>query len=181
VRSHSRPTIKVNNPNHDLRSNTMWKKIAIAGSVAAAIVGTGAGALAATSSSSTPTPTTSSSTTAKAPSTTGKTAAKGKARAALALRKIEHGEWVTRDKSGADVTHDAVGGTVTAVSASSITVKATDGFSETFAVGSSTKVHVKGAKPATIANVKVSDRAVVAGTKSGSTVTATQVLDAGTK
>ncbi len=160
----------------------MWKKIAIAGSVAAAIVGTGAGALAATSSSSTPTP--SPSTSSSAPSTTGKaaTAAKGKAgRAALALRKIEHGEWVTKDKTGADVTHDAVGGTVTAVSASSITVKASDGFSETFAVGSATKVHVKGTKPATIGNVKVNDRAVVAGTKSGSTVTATQVLDAGTK
>ena len=147
----------------------MWKKIAIAGSVAAAIVGTGAGALAATSSTST------------APNPAGKPAAKAKGRAALALRKIEHGEWVTKDKTGADVTHDAVGGTVTAVSASSITVKASDGFSETFAVGSTTKVHVKGTKPATIANVKVNDRAVVAGTKSGSTVTATQVLDAGTK
>ena len=77
--------------------------------------------------------------------------------------------------------HDAVGGTVTAVSPTSITVKAADGFSGTFVVGSSTKVHVKGTKPATIANVKVNDRAVVAGTKSGSTVTATQVLDAGTK
>ena len=159
----------------------MWKKIAIAGSVAAAIVGTGAGALAATSSSA-PTPSsTPSATSSSATPHTGKTGTKDKGRAALALRKIEHGEWVTKDSTGADVTHDAVGGTVTAVSASSITVKASDGFSESFAVGSTTKIHVKGNKTATIANVKVNDRAVVAGTKSGSTVTATQVLDAGTK
>jgi hypothetical protein len=160
----------------------MWKKIAISGAVAAAILGTGAAALAETgSTSSTPTATPSSSSSGSSAGGTSATKGKGKAKAALALRKIEHGEWTTRDKSGTDVVHDAVGGTVTAVSGTSITVKAADGFSETFAVGSSTKVHVKGTTPATISNVKVNDRAVVAGTKAGSTVTATQVLDAGTK
>jgi hypothetical protein len=157
----------------------MWKKIAISGAVAAAIVGSGATALAVTGSSSptpTATPSASSTTHAKAGAKAG---ARGKA--AIALGRIEHGEWTTKDKTGADVVHDAVGGTVTAVSPTSITAKASDGFSETFVVGSSTKVRVKGTTPATIANVKVNDRVVVAGTKSGSTVTASQVLDAGTK
>lgn len=151
----------------------MWKKIAISGAVAAAIVGSGAVALADTSSpSSTPA--------ASSPAATaGAAAAKG--RAALALRKIEHGEWTSRDKDGQDVVHDAVGGTVTAVNGTSITVKAADGFSATYVVNASTKVHVKGKQPAAIADVKVNDRAVVVGIKSGSTVTATQVLDAGTK
>jgi hypothetical protein len=153
----------------------MWKKIAVSGAVAAAILGTGAAALAETATTSSPTP---ASTPASTPAGAHPAA---KARAAVELRKIEHGEWTTRDKNGTDVVHDAVGGTVTAVSAGAITVKAADGFTETFAVGSSTKVHVKGNKSATIGDVKINDRAVVSGTKSGSTVTAAQILDAGAK
>jgi len=70
---------------------------------------------------------------------------------------------VTKDaKTGKDVTHDAVQGSVSAVSSSSITVKASDGFSETFAVGTATKVHVKGNKDkAQISSVKVGDKALV--------------------
>jgi hypothetical protein len=151
----------------------MWKKIAVAGVVSAAILGTGAAALADTSTS-TPTP---SSTPTAAGTSTPKT---GHLRAKGVLARIEHGEWVSQGKSG-DVTHDAVGGTVSAVSATSITVKASDGYSEAFTVDATTKIHVKGTKPATIANVKVGDRAVVAGIKSGTTVTATQVVDAGTR
>jgi len=171
----------------------MWKKIAISGAVAAAIIGSGAAALAETSTSggltsgsltpgSTPasTPTTGASAPTTAAPATAKTG-KLRDRAAIALRSIEHGEWTTRDKAGQDVVHDAIGGTVTGVNATSISVKAADGFTATYTVGSATKVHVKGTKPATIADVKVNDRVVVAGTKSGSTVTATQVLDAGTK
>lgn len=155
----------------------MWKKIAISGAVAAAVLGSGAVALAETTSGSTP------STTPSAGAATAPTAGKpgAKVRAAVALRSIEHGEWTTRDKSGTDVVHDAIGGTVSAVSATSITVKAADGFSATYSVGPSTKVHVKGTKPATITNVKVNDRVVLAGTKAGTTITATQVLDAGPK
>ena len=116
-------------------------------------------------------------------------AGKGKhgKRAALVkrLEKVSHAQWVTKDgKTGTFVTHDAVRGIVSAVSAGSITVKATDGTSETFAVNSATKVHVRestrdAAKAtATISQVKTGDRAVVLGTGSGAK-TATRVMDRG--
>jgi hypothetical protein len=76
-----------------------------------------------------------------------------------------HGTWVTESKAG-PVTHQAVRGDVTAVSGSSITVKAKDGFSLTFAVSGDTRVRVrangKGAD-STIGAVKVGAKALVAG------------------
>jgi hypothetical protein len=163
----------------------MWKKLAIAGAVGAAVLGTGAAALATTGSTITPTPTpsaTSSAAGSTGSTTTGTgtgTGTKGKAakRLALRLRSVEHAEWVTRDKD-ADVTHDAVGGVVTAVSPTSISVKATDGFSATYTVASTTKVHVKGGAKA-IADVKVNDRVLVSGIKTASALTAAQIIDAG--
>jgi hypothetical protein len=167
----------------------MWKKIAISAAVGAAILGTGTAALAASGSSSlagsTPTPTsTASGSTATGSTGTGTgtgtgSGAKGDGARKLALRlsKVEHAEWVTRDKD-ADVTHDAVGGVVTAVSPTSISVKATDGFSATYTVDTTTKVHVKGGGK-TISDVKVNDRVLVSGVKSASALTAAQVVDAG--
>ena len=98
-------------------------------------------------------------------------------RALLRLRALQHAEWVTRDpKTNKDVTHEAVLGTVSSVSARSITVKAADGYSLAFAVNSDTKVHLGKGKTGKVTDLKSGDKALVAGVKSGSTVTAKQVL-----
>lgn len=94
----------------------------------------------------------------------------------------EYGTWTTFDKKTSTATvHEAIRGTVGAVSSSGITVKAADGTSETYTVGTGTTVHVKGdtkTSTGTIAEVKVGDRAIVVGTGQG-TFTATHVVDGG--
>ncbi len=156
----------------------MLKKIVIAGSAAAVVLGAGTAALAASGSNS-PSSTPSSSAAASA----------GKAKAAHAkrseLRRALHASWVTRNgkNSTSFVTHDAIRGQVTAVSATSITVKAADNVSETYAVNSSTKVHSRAdgkGKAGTISEVKSGDAVIVLGTGSG-TLTATHVLDGAKK
>ncbi|MEP7332701.1 MAG: hypothetical protein ABI692_11470 [Terracoccus sp.] len=58
------------------------------------------------------------------------------------LARALHATWVTKNKKGV-VTHEAIRGAVTALTATSITVKAADGFSQTYAVGAGTKVLVR--------------------------------------
>lgn len=153
----------------------MWKKVLISGAVGAAILGAGGTALAATGSSSpSPTPSTTSST----PAThSGHT--KAKHRIAATMRRTVQATWVT-GKDGHFVTHDAIRGTAT-VGTSSITVKAADGTSETFAVTSKTKVRDKGdlKKVVPFSTVHNDDVVGVLGTGSGSSLTATQIVDAG--
>lgn len=147
--------------------------LAVAGVAAAAVVGT-AGVAAATA----PDPSGSPAPTASAPDT-GKTAP---GRAAerhgklkhRALARGLHGEFVVKGKDGAYVTIVSVRGEVTAVSATSITFKAEDGFTATYAVSSETKVRGKDVDK--IAEVKVGDKGGAVGTKSGSTLTARAVL-----
>ena len=64
--------------------------------------------------------------------------------------------------------------------AAAAAIKATDGFSATYVVNSSTKVHVKGGSTS-ISGVVVNDRVLAAGVASGSTVTAARIIDAGPK
>ncbi len=108
------------------------------------------------------------------------------------LGNVAHAQWVRKDASGQFVTHSAIHGSVTAVSPTSITVKAPDGFSQTFKVSTETKVHLRGdragkaaatpgttpaPKPptaSTIGAVKVGAEVKVLGTGTG-TVTATRV------
>lgn len=106
-----------------------------------------------------------------------------------------HGEFVVKASDGTITTVRMIRGSVTAVDASSITVKADDGYSSTFAVNSTTEIHVglpafhgpndqgaagTGTQPpapaaSTIADVKVGDVADVEGTVSGSAATATEI------
>lgn len=180
----------------------MLKKIAVVGGIVA-VAGLGIGgaawaesnsapqAAAATASEDSVVPAVDTITTTTATAAPGTTAAAeaGKARRpegkhrglAKRLEKVSHAQWVSKDeKTGGFVTHDAVRGSVAAVSAGSITIKATDGTSETYVVNSSTKVHVKGEKgrTSTVAQVKVGDQAAVVGT-GASTRTATRILDRG--
>ena len=86
-----------------------------------------------------------------------------------------HGEWVVRgEEEGQYITVVGVRGEVTAVSATSITVKAEDGYSATFAVNGDTGV--RGRDVDAIGEVKVGDRAGVVGPKTGDTLTARMVV-----
>jgi hypothetical protein len=89
-------------------------------------------------------------------------------------KNIEHGEIVVNTKDG-DKTIDVERGTVTAISSTSITVKASDGFSETWVIGSSTKV-IKDRAASTPSAVSGGATVGIAGTKSGDTVTATLIV-----
>lgn len=150
----------------------MWKKIAIAGGVCAAVAGIGTAAVATSGSSTISGAATSSSV---------KDQGAAKDRAVKALRHALHAQWVTKDKDNKFVTHDAIRGTVTSVSATSITVQAEDKKSETYAVNADTKVRVrtngKGAK-GTLSQVHSGDKALVVGTGTTS-LTAKGILDAG--
>lgn len=104
------------------------------------------------------------------------------------LAGVSHAQWVGKNaRTGAFVTHDAVRGTVSAASATAITIKATDGTSETFTVNGATKVQIKGSAKATsgkrtagaISAVKVGDQVGVVGTGAGPMI-ATHVVDRGT-
>lgn len=154
----------------------MLKKIVIAGSAAAVVLGAGTAALAASGSASS-SPSAGSSSSAAA----GTGAAKAKAGHAKRseLRRALHATWVTKGKGSTSyVTHDAIRGQVTAVSATSITVKAADNVSETFAVNSTTKVHTRAAGKGvagTMSQLKAGDKVLVTGTGTSS-LTATQVV-----
>jgi hypothetical protein len=154
----------------------MYRTIAIAGVTAAAIIGVGTAALAESGSTSgTPSPGSSASSGSTAGA--GAHGAKGSRLGRLA-RHVVHGQFVT-GTAGTFVTHDVIRGQVTAVSPSSIAVKAADGTSETFVVNSATKVRVrtsgKGAA-GTISQVATGDDVLVLGTGAG-TATAQHVLD----
>ena len=154
----------------------MWKKVLIVGATTAAIVGAGTAALAVTGDSS-PSP---------SPSASSSSSAAHHPKARAALRRTLHGTFVTKAGKGATgfVTHDAIRGAVTAVSPTSITVKAADGYTQTYAVTSSTVEHLKsdGKNKGTagrISQVHVGDKVGVAGT-GASTPTATHIIDVGT-
>jgi len=84
-----------------------------------------------------------------------------------------HGQFVV-PKSGGYQTVDIQRGSVTAVSATSITVKSADGFVKTYQVVSSTNVD---ARQNGIAAVKTGHQVAVTATASGSTATAVSILD----
>jgi len=159
----------------------MLKKIVVAASAAAVVLGAGTAALA-TAGHSSPGPSASAASSAPGKAAPGGLAgpgAKGRGNGhrpeLRALGRALHGQWVTRDRDNASafVTHNAIRGEVTAVSAGSITVKAQDGFSQTYAVTDATKVRLRKGKPGkgqgagaagSIADVHTGDKVAVAGT-----------------
>ncbi len=150
----------------------MLKKIVLAGSAAAVVLGAGTAALA-TSGAAAP---------AAGKAAAGAATAKAPRSELKQLRRALHAQWVTRDGNdkAAFITHDAIRGEVTAVSPTSLTVKAQDGVSQTYAITAATKVHSRAAgkgKTVTIGEVHSGDRVAVLGTGT-STLTARQILDA---
>ena len=85
-----------------------------------------------------------------------------------------HGEFVVPKSGGGFQTIDTQRGSVTAVSATSITVKSADGFIKTYQVLSSTNVD---AQRNGIGSVKTGHQVVVTATVSGGTATAVSILD----
>jgi hypothetical protein len=85
-----------------------------------------------------------------------------------------HGRFVVPKSGGGYQTIDTQRGSVTAVSAASITVKSADGFIKTYQVVSSTSVD---AQRDGIAAVKTGHQVAVTATVSSSTATAVSILD----
>ena len=85
-----------------------------------------------------------------------------------------HGQFVVPKSGGGYQTVDTQRGSVTAVSATSITVKSADGFVKTYQVVSSTNVD---AQRDGISTVKTGHQVAVTATVSGSTATAVSILD----
>jgi hypothetical protein len=153
----------------------MWKKIAIGGCVAAAIVGVGTAALATSD-----TPSTTSGTPTSSSAGSSSSARLGPVRRALRAKAVLHGTVVTKNpKTGDVVTHDVSHGTVSAVSATSITVQPADGTTQTYVVGPATKVRQRSdgkGSSSSIGAVHDGDQVYVVGTGT-STVTATAIVD----
>ena len=151
--------------------------------LALALAGTGAGVAAAQTTSTPSAPTTAANPAptspapgAKHPGThTGTGTHTGKHRGGL--RRVEHGEFTVHTKTG-DKVVDVQRGVVTAVNASSVTVKSTDGFSTTYPIDPTTKVH-KDKKTAAVSQIATNDRVRVHAIKAGSTLTAQRIGDAG--
>ena len=121
---------------------------------------------------------------ADAPAHTSKTAAAAKGSDAAKKDKAKthhgrhhrlgtHGERTVKGKDGKTVVHEWQVGAVTAVSGDTVTVKSSDGFTMTWTASSSTKLHTGKAG----SDVKVGDKVLVEGVKSGSVNEAHVVID----
>ena len=97
-----------------------------------------------------------------------------KAGFASGLIGMVHGQLTVPKSGGGYQTVDVQSGTVSAVSASSVTVKSKDGFTATYTVTSSTSVD---AKAAGISSVKQGDTIFIIAKVSGTTATASNVFD----
>lgn len=97
--------------------------------------------------------------------------------AASGHRQFEHGEAVVRDKDGKLITVDRQRGSVTAASATSLTVKSSDGTSWTWTIDKDTKVRGANLKNEPASSIKVGDPVAVGGQRSGDSRTARAVID----
>lgn len=171
----------------------MWStRTRIVGGAAAAVVaaaGVTGGVAVAHAQDTGSTPSATSTSPASPTSPQGKQGKQGKdgkhgvrADAVAHLKGLQHAQWVTtgNGKDGGYVTHDAIRGTVTAASATSVTVKAADGVSQTYAISGTTVVTLgqgKGTKPTKGAATDLKDGADVLVTGTGTTaLTATRVV-----
>lgn len=88
--------------------------------------------------------------------------------------RVLHGEFVVKTKDG-NRTVDTQLGAITSVSATSMTVKSSDGYAQTWTLGSATRVRA-GKGKGTIADLKVGDTVRLLGPRSGSDATAALVV-----
>lgn len=95
-------------------------------------------------------------------------------RRATMAKHVEHGSVTIQTKNG-DVTIDVQRGTITAISATSMTVKSADGFTLTWTFGGKMRV-LENRSTIQPSDVKVGETIGVAGEKNGSTETARLVV-----
>lgn len=162
-----------------------WTTVATFGVLAVTGVALAAPAIsAATNSAPNPAPSASGSASPdKQPHSKGDRPGKGNRQAHLPrLGKNVHAQAVVRDKDGKFITVYTQRGTVTAVSATSITLKSADGFTSTYVVNAETKVAKVGGEgrkhgeAAKIGDIKVGDLAGVVAVKSAESKTARGIL-----
>ncbi len=164
------------------------KTMVAAGTLALALAGTGAGVAAAQTTSTPSAPTTAANPAptnpaptspapgAKHPGThTGTGTHTGEHRGGLG--RVEHGEFTVHTETG-DKVVDVQRGVVTAVNATSVTVKSTDGFSTTYTIDPTTKIN-KDKKTAAVSQIATNDQVRVMATKTGNTATAQRIGDEG--
>jgi hypothetical protein len=89
--------------------------------------------------------------------------------------QLLHGEQVVQQGTKV-VTIDEQVGKITAVSATTVTIRSSDGFTATYVVGSTTRIG-KNRTQVKISAVVVGDTVRVEGVKSGGSVTASQLMD----
>jgi hypothetical protein len=160
---------------------TKRTKIAlIAGTAVLALAGIGGGVAFAAGGDSGTTPVSNASLTASTVSGTpgtGATATPKAHKVRSLLARVEHGEVTLRTKKG-DETVDIQRGQVSAVNATTVTVRSADGFTATYTLSSSAKVSSKG-KASTIGDVHDGDRVNVLATREGNTLTVLRLGDPG--
>jgi hypothetical protein len=157
-----------------------WTALAVGGVSAAAMIGT-AGIAAEAGSPAGAAPPAVAAPSGSAPSGTAAPAdpkdraagRQGHVRFARLARGL-HGEFVAKGKDGTYVTVVTVRGTVTAVSPTSVTIKAEDGYTATFAIGADTRV--RGKEVDAIGDVRLGDSGGAVGVKSAGGITARAVL-----
>jgi hypothetical protein len=171
---------------------------AVGGGLTVVLIGAGALALASSASagSASPSPSKSGSTATPWPSKSGSTATpkpgqqghgsstQGPGRPGFGrgfggglgagLGGVLHGTGVVKKADGSFQTIAVQRGTVTAVSATSISVKSLDGYVATYVVNSTTKINGKNGK---ITDIKTGDQVGVEATVSGGTSTAVRIID----
>lgn len=148
-------------------------KVAVAGVSVAALTGIVGVGVAAADSPTPATPSTGASATPGAKAKTPGAKAKEHKHHSMFQRAL-HGEATLGGKKHLVV--DFQRGSVTKVSATSITVRSTDGFTASYAVNGDTKVRAQ-KQASTVGAVKTSDKVRVVGVKNGATVTAKVVVD----
>lgn len=89
------------------------------------------------------------------------------------LGEALHGSAVVKDDDGSFVTYEAQRGQVTAVSASSISVKSEDGYEHTYVVNDTTTINRDGA----ISDISTGDEVLVVAKQDGSASIATRIID----
>jgi hypothetical protein len=148
------------------------KVVLVAGTAALALAGIGSG-VAFAASSGTSTPGTAATTTV--PTTTAATPP-AHPRSPGLLRGLEHGAITVRTRQG-DRALDLQRGQVTAVSATSVTVRSGDGFTATYTVASTSKVRVQ-KQASSISAVHDGDRVSVVALHANGTDTVRSLFDA---
>ena len=158
-----------------------FRKVLLAGGIAVALTGGGAAAVWAGTQ---PSPSPSSASASPGPSASAKTdPTEGRGQPI-------HGEHVVKQQDGSYRTVVTQAGTIDAVSASEVTVKSEDGFSQRYAINAETriaKVSAGTSEPgngkgrpslasATAADLKAGDAVRISGTKDGGSVTATRIV-----